>query len=492
MYRLVLYYLMGLIGVAFIFSFFGLVPTSPFYLIFSTLLILIVCLLVNEIFSRIFHAPKNAESAYITALILALIISAPSSLHDGGYFSLAIWASIWAMASKYIFAIQKKHIWNPAAFGVVLTALVISQSASWWVGTLYMVPFVLFGGLLLVRKLRRIDAVVSFLVVSTLVIISSHALTWTGIAMTFSQLFLYSPLLFFSFVMLTEPLTMPPGRKMRILYGSLVGFLFLPSLHIGSLYFTPELALIFGNIFSYLVSPKGKYVMKLKSRNEVARGVYDFVFTPDRKLRFAAGQYLEWTLPHKNIDLRGNRRYFTIASSPGDEDVYLGIKMYPEGSSFKHALMALPPGQIISAGNLAGDFILPKDRSKKITFIAGGIGITPYLSMIQDVINKNEKRDIVLFYSNKTRSDIAYEDFFVDAEKKINLKTFFALTEENPGGKYIGKISSTTIMEKLPDFKERIFYLSGPEAMVRGFSQTLRDSGVPKRNIKKDFFPGFA
>ena len=66
------------------------------------------------------------------------------------------------MASKYLFTIRKKHIFNPAAFAVALTALTINQSASWWVGTPLMLPAVLLGGLLIIRKVRRFDAAIAF------------------------------------------------------------------------------------------------------------------------------------------------------------------------------------------------------------------------------------------------------------------------------------------------------------------------------------------
>ncbi len=491
MYRLVLYYLVGLILVALVLGVLGVLAVSPLHLLFSTVLILVLCLAVNEIFSRVWKAPKNVESAYITALILALIISPPASFTDTTFLMFVFWAAVWSMASKYILAIRKKHIFNPAAFAVALTALTISQVATWWVGTLFMVPFVFIGGVLLVRKLRRGDAVISFIIVATIGTLLSHNLTPTNMLVTASGLFIYSPLFFFVFVMFTEPLTMPPSRLLRILYGVVVGVLFMPALHFGSFYLTPELALLGGNIFSYFVSPKQKVVLKLKQKIQVTKDVYDFIFEPSEQLRFTPGQYLEWTLPHEKPDSRGNRRYFTIASTPDDTVVYLGIKTYPNGSSFKNALLALKEGDILSAGSLAGDFILPKDPKQKLVFMAGGIGITPYLSMIQHLINKNDQRDIVLFYANKTESDIAYLDFLEDAKKKIPLTVVHALSDEqNP--KYVGKITAPLVVEKVPDLADRVFYLSGPHGMVNAFNDMLRNQGIPKNHIKKDFFPGFA
>lgn len=130
MYRLVLYYLVILLLWAFILGFFGLLPFDSSALAFSVVLITLVCVATNWIFARTFKAETNVESVYITALILALIIS-PVTASNRDEVGFLIFASVWAMASKYIFAIGKKHIFNPAAFAVALTAFAINQPATW-------------------------------------------------------------------------------------------------------------------------------------------------------------------------------------------------------------------------------------------------------------------------------------------------------------------------------------------------------------------------
>ena len=151
MYRLVLYYLFGLIVVATVFGFFNIIHYSPANLVFSTFLILTTCWGTNTLFAKVFKAAPNSESVYITGLILALIMTpvAPEN-HTG--IGFLIFASVWAMASKYIFALGHKHIFNPAAFAIALSAVAINQSATWWIGgNLPLLPFVFFGGLLIVR-----------------------------------------------------------------------------------------------------------------------------------------------------------------------------------------------------------------------------------------------------------------------------------------------------------------------------------------------------
>lgn len=491
MYRLVLYELIGLLVVAVVFGFLNILPYSAGGILFSVGCLLFVSLVANAVFSYVYKAPTNSDSAYITALILALIITPFRTIHD---LPMLGWAATLAMASKYIFAIKKKHIFNPVAIAVVLTAFVLNDSASWWVGTTAMTPFVIIFGLLTIRKIQREDMLFTFFLVA-LVTEGIFTLLHSGdIYTTINAIIFRSSLLFFGFVMLTEPLTTPPTKQLQIAYGALVGFLFSPHIHVGSLYSTPELALIVGNVFSYLVSPKHKLYLHVQQKLQYGIDIIDFVFKPTEKFNFIPGQYLEWTLPHRGVDSRGNRRYFTIASSPTEQSLHLGVKFYPQGSSFKKALAAIDTNTPIMAGQLAGDFTLPENPEQKLVFIAGGIGITPFRSMIKYCIDANQPRPIVLLYANKLFSEIAYADVFEEA-RSIGIKTVYTLTDTQQipahwQGK-TGRISSEMIKEEIPDYRERIFYLSGPHQMVTGFEATLKNMGIPSSRIKKDFFPGF-
>ncbi len=492
MYRLVLYYLIGLLLLSLGFGFFHILPHSPELLLFSTSLILIACFASNTIFAKAFRVAPNSESIYITALILALII-APVASTDYAGIGFVIFACAWAMGSKYIFAIGKKHVFNPAAFGIALASIAINQSATWWIaGNLALLPFVLVGGLLIVRKIHRFDLVWSFFVVSLLTV--GLTSTSSDYVTPIIQTVLHSSFFFLAFVMLTEPLTMPPRRISRIFYGAIVGFLFAPNIHIGSYYLTPEIALLIGNIFVYFVSPKGRFILTLKEKNNIGKDQYEFVFSTDHSFSFRPGQYLEWTLGHRFADNRGNRRYFTIASSPTDDDVRLGVKFYKPASSYKRALLSMKVDDTISVSNLAGDFVLPKNREKKLVFIGGGIGITPFRSMVKYMIDNKEARNTVLFYSNKTLDEVAYGDTFDRAQTELGLKTIYALSNEKTKipGMYNGLIDATLIIREVPDYKERIFYISGPRGMVQAFKKTLKNLGVPWWRIKSDYFPGFA
>ncbi len=497
MYRLVLYVLMSFVAVAFIYSFFGsfgLVPFTPTTMLISLVVILGVSWVTNILFAYVFKVSTNVESVYITALILFCVVTPPQMGDFMAYLSLAGWASVWAVASKFMVAIKRKHIFNPVAFALVLTALTLHQSASWWIGRGDMLPFVLVGGLLIVMKIRRFDMVISFGVSALITIGTIALLNGSDVVSTLATTFSDTAFLFFAFIMLTEPLTTPPTSRLRILYGVLVGFLFAPQLHFGSFYSTPELALVVGNIFSYAVSPKQKYILKFKERIEVAKNTFDYIFTSNIKILFRSGQYMEWTLAHPHPDTRGNRRYFTLASAPTENTVCIGMRHYAQSSSFKMKLQEMVVGDEIIAAQGAGDFVLPTQKNEKLAFIAGGIGITPFRSMIQYMLDTKEKRDAILLYTNRNAEDIAYKDIFDKAQNELGLKTSYFVTDPNEkainGFFQTERVTAEQIKKEVPDYMERKFYISGRNEMVSGIKSMLKSLGVRPRNIKTDYFSG--
>jgi len=495
MYRVVLYYTLYLLVAALLRSFFGIMPFAPLALLVSTAVLLAVCWAFNTVFSAVFRAQTNMESVYITALILALIINPAPMAQLTSNFGLLFWAGAWAMASKYIVAFRNKHLFNPVAFGVAITALTLGQSASWWVGSPSMFPFVLIGGFLVIRKVQRTD---SSLILMFVTIATSVALTYpkTAILTTVSNVFMVSPLVFFIAAMFTEPLTMPPTRNRQFIYAALIGVFLSPQFHIGSFYPSPEMALLIGNLASFILSPKGRMILTLKEAKEAGAGIYDFVFSPDRSFPYRPGQFMEWTLGHEHPDNRGNRRYLTLASSPTENDIRMGVKFYEKPSSFKTKLLSMKVGDTLTASQLAGDFTLPEDANQKLVFVAGGIGITPFRSMMKYMIDKGEKRSVAMIYSCQTTEEIAYRDIMDQAEKKLGANIIITLTDKDKcpidwkGCR--GFVSAEMITEKIPDYKERTFYISGPHTMVCATEDLLKKLELPGSQIKTDFFPGLA
>jgi ferredoxin-NADP reductase/Na+-translocating ferredoxin:NAD+ oxidoreductase RnfD subunit len=492
MYRLLLYYLGVLLGVAMLLGALGRMPYSPMAIAESTAYLLLVCWFTNRVFAYVFEAPANPESSLITALILALIITPPASMQ--GYLFLSAAAGL-AIASKYVLAIRRQHLFNPAAVAVALTALGPRQTASWWVGTAQLAPLVIVGGLLLVRKIRRGHMVGIFLVTAFAAVIVMAALHGGNVLQTAHNTALHSSLFFLAFVMLTEPLTSPTMLRQQRWYGLVAGLLFPPQVHLLGLYSTPELVLVASNAFSYIISPKVKLLPRLTQKISWGPSTKDFIFTPGRKFKYKPGQYMEWTLPHQNVDNRGSRRYFTLASSPTEKDLRLGVKFYPKGSSFKKAMWSMNPATPVAAGQLGGDFTLPRDKQRKLVFIAGGIGITPFRSMLKYLIDTGDKRVVTLLYSERDPVELAYRDVLGAARQELGARIVYTITGQNispPPGMRAGYITPQLIAAEVPDYKDRLFYISGSHHMITAVKDNLRSLGVEDHNIKIDFFPGYA
>jgi ferredoxin-NADP reductase/Na+-translocating ferredoxin:NAD+ oxidoreductase RnfD subunit len=493
MYRLVVYYLMFLIGVATILSFGGALAYDPYAILFDVGFLIAVCWVSNRLLAWVFGASPATDSTYITALILALIITPIEGYGDLWFLGAA---GALAMASKYLLTIGRKHLFNPAAAAVAITYLLANQSASWWVGNPLLLPFVLVGGLLIVRKIRRGAMVATFLATASAATLVLSLAAGESPLSTLWRTLLYAPLFFFAFVFITEPLTTPPTRFWQLIYGALVGLLSAPQVHVGSFYVTPELAILAGNLLAYLVSPKAKLVLRLKEKIQLAPDIYDFVFQPAERLAFAPGQYMEWTLGHREPDNRGNRRYYTLASAPTESEIRIGVKFYQNSSSYKQAMLAMQRGSEIVAGQLAGDFTLPADAQQQCVLIAGGVGVTPFRSMVKSMLDRGERRPITLLYSGRTPRDIIYQDVFNRARSELGLKAVYTVTDDHKlpaswKGR-VGRITPQMIQAEVPDYQRCIFYLSGPPAMVDSFKESLRALRVRNSQIRTDLFSGLA
>lgn len=492
MYRLVLLYVGLLLAAAFVLGLFGIGMVDPTALAFTTFFVLGACYLTNRLFAALFRVPVNSESVWITAIILILIMPPATAGNVQGLQGLALAAFV-AITSKFLLAVRRRHIFNPVAIGVVASAFLLDQSPIWWVASnVQLLPLVVIGGLLVLRKVQRFEMVAAFVganIAMTLLLFQGgpnlHVL---------DQTLRYSPVLFAGFAMLTEPLTAPMKRSWRLVFGVLVGGLSAQNVAIGNFYFSTELALLVGNLMAFAVNPQGRFKLTLVGIEKIASGCYDYVFKADRKLPFRAGQYVDWTMKVRSPDDRGNRRPFTIASAPGEQTVRLGVKFYAQPSAFKRSLLCLRQGDVVYASHVSGDFTLPRDPGEKLVFIAGGIGITPFRSMIQDLIDRNEHRPLVMFYGNNRSDEIAYSDVLDNAESKLGIRTVYAVRDDpGPGfNMHKGYIDARMIASEVPDFRQRTFYISGPRSMVLNFRAALKELGIARSRIHEDYFPGFA
>lgn len=484
-YRLLLYSLYSLLAYSLVLSIEGKVGFPWYQLVISSGGLVIVCRVSNIIYSRYFNIPRNSESDIITALILALILTPATGIYSAAALIAAGFA---AMAAKYVLTLGGRHIFNPAALGAFVAGAIFHNYASWWVGNNHLVPLIAVTGILIIRKTRRFKMVTLFVAVNLIYIATSHGLSspvlghylWFGLTGT--------ALLFFATIMLTEPLTSPTSLNQTILYAGLVGALF----SISVLRISPEQALLVGNILTFILAPGGRLPLSMINKVKDADGIYSFSFRSNHLLRFKPGQYMEWTLPSAKSDNRGNRRYLTISSSPSENNLMFTLKIPQKPSSFKTSLSAMKPGDHMLAAQVAGHFTLPEDMSQPIIFIAGGVGITPFRSMVKYMLDTNQSGHITLFYSANTPGELAFTDLFKQADS-IGLKTVYTVTTPNLTGWHgeNGPITGELLAKHVPDYKNCLVYVSGPQGFVASIRHDLTRSGLNQKQLVTDYFPGY-
>lgn len=488
MYKVISGALTILFVIALILAALGVLAYSPLAMIASVLVLGFSVLLTTMLFALFFGVRVHAESSFITAVILFFIFT--PTLEVSGLLGLLVVGMI-AGASKFLLAWKGRHIFNPAAIAAFIVGLTGLAYPSWWVGTPLLIIPVFLLGFLILQKTRRIPSSGTFLGLATILVIVVLLLEGETLGESL-KLWLSFPILFFSSYMLTEPLTLPTKKWQQVLEAVIVAILFSIPIHIGEFATSPAFALVIGNLIAFGFTRRQKVTLTFVEQKQVTPTTNEFIFTPHIPQHHLAGQYIEIRVPHKKDDFRGSRRSFSITSAPGEDTLRLGVKFYEPSSSFKKALRELKKGMVIEATGISGDFTLPKDALTPLVYIAGGIGITPFISHLQALKRTKEVRDIVLLYSISTIAELAYKDILEVAGIKVFVITKSSRAIVLPKGwvhinePYLVKDS---IAQYVPDIVKRTAFISGPPLMIDGVKKQLKQLRV--RHIKTDYFIGY-
>lgn len=221
-----------------------------------------------------------------------------------------------------------------------------------------------------------------------------------------------------------------------------------------------------------------------------ADNIRTFFFKPAQPARYTAGQYTELHLPHKNPDKRGTKRWFTLSSSPNSELLTITTKYAGDdkSSSFKKALFDLQPGTEVDMAEPMGDFVLPKLVQTPLVFVAGGIGITPFHSILEWLYETMEERPIKLLYGVRNEDEIIFQDTFDRASVE---PTIIVSEPSDSWGGERGQLSAELILGLEKPSEDTLVYLSGPEPMVQALARDLHKQGLPKNQIVSDEFPNY-
>ncbi|MDB5162064.1 MAG: hypothetical protein JWM52_572 [Candidatus Saccharibacteria bacterium] len=487
MYRMMSIALTTLWVIAFVFSFFGWIAYSPWAMLASIGILGTVVFLATLLFAKLFGVSAHTESSYITALILFFIFT-PSL--ETKALAIYVLIGLIAAASKFVIAYRGRHIFNPAAIAALIISITGLGFATWWVANPVLFPFTFLLGFLIIQKTRRFLSGGIFLGLSIPLVLLVQ-LSYGTPVLEALVLMLSWPFLYFSSFMLTEPQTLPPKRWQQVFEVIVVAIIFAVPVHIGSFTTTPASALIIGNIIAFGFSRRRSITLRYKGSKALTPASRELTFAPEVRTRFEPGQYIEITVPHKKKDGRGIRRSFSITAAPGDDDLKLGIKFYTPSSTFKQALTDLPVGSIISATGINGSFTMPRDTITPLLFIAGGIGITPFISHLRSLKKSKETRNIVLVYSVSNLEDLAYIDVIKASGIRVIVvcKTTEKLDIENWTLVNEPYITVDILHKNIPDIQSRLAFISGPPFMIDSAKKSLKRLDV--KHIKTDYFIGY-
>ena len=206
----------------------------------------------------------------------------------------------------------------------------------------------------------------------------------------------------------------------------------------------------------------------------------DFVFKP--------GQFMFVTIKDGQDEIK---KHFSISSSPSENE-YLEITKKLTGNRFSNALNSIKLGSWARIEGPYGAFFF-EGEYEKIGMLTGGIGITPIMSICRYCADMKAKTDMVLLYSNHTAKDIAFRSELEELKaQNKGFKLVLSMTDSDPSWNgSTGRIDSGMIKKEIPDFEERMFFISGPTVMVLDLRGILEGMGIQKGQIKQDLFTGF-
>jgi ferredoxin-NADP reductase len=220
--------------------------------------------------------------------------------------------------------------------------------------------------------------------------------------------------------------------------------------------------------------------LELIEKEHLIDNVWAFRFKPDGPFNWTAGQYVRVELPHENPDAEGTKRWFTNSAAPFEGIMQITTRV--TDSTFKQALSKLEPGdklQLIE--NPEGDFVW-QDSELPIVFVAGGIGITPFHSILKQRAHDGLPLNVTLIYGSRT-PDVPFKDELAGWQSgNADLKIQYVVGEP---------LTAERLADLAPGLNESLVYVSGPEPMVQALIGDLTAHGLPEAQVKRDEFPNY-
>jgi ferredoxin-NADP reductase len=232
----------------------------------------------------------------------------------------------------------------------------------------------------------------------------------------------------------------------------------------------------------------------IKEKQEVAKDTLLVMFDLlGEEVDFTSGQYFFVTLPDVgHQDERGLRRHITVVTSPNERGV-LGFATRMRDSAFKQSLRELPLGAEVEVEAPKGKFALPEDSSRPLVFVAGGIGITVFRSMLRYIREERLPYRVTLIYSNRDRESTAFLDELRELERELpDLRLVLTMTQDPSWNGETRKIDARFVRDYLgDDLNGFTFLVAGPPAMAEAVVTALAEAGVEEENVLAERFSGY-
>jgi ferredoxin-NADP reductase len=231
---------------------------------------------------------------------------------------------------------------------------------------------------------------------------------------------------------------------------------------------------------------------RIKEKREVAKGTLFVTFdVGGENVEFEPGQYF-WVelLDPPYEDEKGPRRHITVVTSPTEG--VLGLATRIRDTAFKRSLVEMPEGASVDVEQPKGSFVLPEDTSKQYVFVAGGIGITPFRSMLRYIADKGLDYDITLVYSNRDVESTAFLDELKELESVVpRCRVIFTMTDDPSWEGDKRMLDAEVLRELLGDLESFHFMIAGPPPMAKSVEASLLEAGLSEDQVQSDSFSGY-
>ena len=231
----------------------------------------------------------------------------------------------------------------------------------------------------------------------------------------------------------------------------------------------------------------------IKEKREVAQGTLLVLFDLEgAEVDYQPGQYF-WVelVDPPYTDEKGPRRHITIVTSPTERGI-MGLCTRIRDTAFKRSLEELPEGAPVEVEEPKGTFVLPEDPDAPLVFIAGGIGITPFRSMVRYMADRGLDLPVTLIYSNRDSESTAFLDELREIDAQLDrFKLVLTMTGEPDFEGENRRVDADLLSDHLGDLSQYRFMVAGPPAMADGIIAVLHEAGVAEDRIARDGFAGY-